>query len=144
MSDDEFTVRGGIAYIDRDVYRDARSFGPKLQTNHYATWPFARLRVWQDQLAVTSLFGEFVSTRASLVSISRFGRVPLLDSGLKIVERGFHDAVIFIPLRTGKVIDELHVAAGRSGRAGLVSFTRDRPSKPCLRRKWRAPAKVCG
>ncbi|MEN3611367.1 hypothetical protein AAH979_17630 [Plantactinospora sp. ZYX-F-223] len=103
MSDEEFSVRGGVAYIDRDV----RSLGSDFRTNRHATWPLARLRVGERELTISSLFGEFRVTRTDLVSKCRLGRVPVLASGFKIVGRDHDEAVIFWAVRASKVLAEL-------------------------------------
>ncbi|MFI6782002.1 hypothetical protein [Micromonospora sp. NPDC050276] len=103
MIDKEFSTRGGVAYVDSEV----RSWGLGYRSNKYATWPFARLRVGTSYLIVSSLFGEFRITRANLVSTSRFGRVPVLADGVRLVRKGHNGAVIFWALRAGKVVDEL-------------------------------------
>ena len=59
-------------------------------------------------MTISSLFGEFRVTHTSLVSIRRFGRVPVLASGFKFVGRGHDEAVIFWAVRAGKVLTELH------------------------------------
>ncbi|MGC4811140.1 hypothetical protein ACLQ29_11495 [Micromonospora sp. DT228] len=103
MIDREFSTRGGVAYVDSDV----RSWRLGYRSDKHATWPFARLRVGTSYLAVSSLFGEFRVTRANLVSISRFGRVPVLADGIRIARNGHDGAVIFWALRAGTVVDEL-------------------------------------
>ncbi|MCG5467961.1 hypothetical protein LADH09A_001811 [Micromonospora sp. LAH09] len=103
MIDEEFSTRGGVAYVDSGV----RSWGLGYRSNKNATWPLARLRVGTSDLTVTSLFGEFRVTRANLVSISRFGRVPVLADGVRFVRNGHDGAVIFWALRAGTVVDEL-------------------------------------
>ncbi|WP_433127700.1 hypothetical protein ACQPWW_32960 [Micromonospora sp. CA-240977] len=103
MIDKEFSTRGGIAYVDPDV----RSWGSGFKSNKNATWPFARLRVGTSYITVSSLFGEFRITRTNLVSISRFGRVPVLADGVRLARNGHNEAVIFWALRAGKVVDAL-------------------------------------
>lgn len=103
MVDKEFSTRGGVTYVDAGL----RSWRPGLKSYKSATWPFARLRVGTSHITVSSLIGEFRVTRTNLVSISRFGRIPVLADGVKFV-RGDHDeAVIFWTACAGKVLDEL-------------------------------------
>ncbi|MET8043714.1 hypothetical protein ABZU25_22970 [Micromonospora sp. NPDC005215] len=103
MIDREFSRRGGVAYVDSGV----RSWGRGYRSNKHATWPFARLSVGTSHLTVSSLFGDFRVTRANLVSISRFGSVPVLADGIRFARNGHDEAVIFWALRAGRVVDEL-------------------------------------
>ncbi|WP_406042345.1 hypothetical protein OG799_01630 [Micromonospora sp. NBC_00898] len=104
MTDKDFSTRGGVAYVDRQV----GTWGSGFKSHRRATWPFARLRVGAKEIVISSMFGEFRVTRTNLVSISRFGRVPVLASGVKFVAHGHHEAVIFWAIGVRKVLDELH------------------------------------
>ncbi|MEU8262648.1 hypothetical protein AB0C02_18700 [Micromonospora sp. NPDC048999] len=103
MVEKEFSTRGGVAYVDPVV----RSWGQGFKSYRSATWPFARLRVGTSHVRVSSLFGEFRVTRTNVVSISRFGRIPLLADGVLFVGDDHDEAVIFWTARAGKVLDEL-------------------------------------
>ncbi|MEV4763304.1 hypothetical protein AB0J89_11780 [Micromonospora chokoriensis] len=103
MVDEEFSTRGGVAYVDPGL----RSWGQGPKTSRSATWPFARLRVGASDITVSSLFGDFRVTRRNLVSISRIGRIPVLADGVKFVRDDHDEAVIFWAIRAGTVVDEL-------------------------------------
>ncbi|MFI7431789.1 hypothetical protein ACIBPB_32945 [Micromonospora sp. NPDC049836] len=104
MIDRDFSARGGVAYVDRQV----GTWGSGFKGHRRATWPFARLRVGAKEIGVSSLFGQFRVTRTNLVSISRFGHVPVVASGVKFVARDHDEAVIFWAIDIRKVVDELH------------------------------------
>ncbi|MEV6369432.1 hypothetical protein AB0L86_21335 [Micromonospora musae] len=103
MADTDFTTRGGIAYVDRQV----ETWGSGFKSHRHATWPFARLRAGTKEIVVSSMFGEFRVTRTNLGSISRFGRVPVLASGVKFVADDHQEAVIFWAVRVRKAVEEL-------------------------------------
>ncbi|WP_343442036.1 hypothetical protein [Micromonospora schwarzwaldensis] len=70
-----------------------------------------------SDIIVSSLFGDFRITRTNLVSISRFGHVPVLVNGIKFVRDHHDEAVIFWAVRGGKVLDELRRQAWEVGRS---------------------------
>jgi hypothetical protein len=104
VADKDFSTRGGVAYVDRQV----GTWGSGFKSHRSATWPFARLRVGTQDIVISSVFGEFRVTRTNLVSISRFGRVLVLADGFKFVAHGHHEAVIFWAVGVRKVLEELH------------------------------------
>lgn len=56
---------------------------------------------------ISSMFGEFRVTRANLISISRFGRIPVLASGFKFLTYDHQEAVIFWAVGVRRVLNEL-------------------------------------
>ncbi|MFC3500873.1 hypothetical protein ACFOOK_07845 [Micromonospora krabiensis] len=103
MAEDEFSSRGGVAHVGARMTARGRSF--VIHKN--ATWPFARLRVGAERILITSLFGTFEVTRANLVAITRFRRMPVLADGVRFATSDHEDAVIFWALRAEKVCQEL-------------------------------------
>ncbi|MEV0267392.1 hypothetical protein AB0H43_01270 [Hamadaea sp. NPDC050747] len=89
MADEDFITRGGVAYVG------IRDRWPFYLRGKYANWPLAELRVGDDEIMISSLFGKSVVTQANLVSISRFGRIPVFSDGFKFVLRDSREAVVF-------------------------------------------------
>ncbi|MGH3748414.1 MAG: hypothetical protein ACRDT8_13565 [Micromonosporaceae bacterium] len=102
VTDPGFSARGGVAYVDVDATAGDRAF----VIHKYATWPFARLRICDEKIVISSLFGKVFVTHRNFVSISRFRAIPVLADGFKFV-MGQDAAVVFWALRVSKVRDEL-------------------------------------
>ncbi|WP_155373309.1 hypothetical protein [Catellatospora vulcania] len=101
MPDEDFTTRGGVAYIA------PRMTWPFYMKNRHATSPLAELRVSAGEIAISSPFGKFLVTRANLVSISRFGRIPVLADGFKFETSDSHEALVFWAMGATPVRDAL-------------------------------------
>lgn len=84
-----FSTRGGVAYVG------LRDRWPWYTKRRSASWPFAELRVADDKIVISSMFGKYAVTRDDVASISRFGRIPALYDGFKFVIRGDYEAVVF-------------------------------------------------
>lgn len=102
MGDQEFSTRGGVAYVDPHT----TALGRPSVIHKYATWPFARLRIGDERIVISSFFGKFVVTRANLAAISRFRQVPVLADGFKFVISQ-QSAVVFWAPRVDRVRNEL-------------------------------------
>jgi hypothetical protein len=102
VAGEEFSTRGGVAYVDVQT-----TWGSGFRSRKNATWPFAGLRIGDELIVISSLFGRFLVTRTNLVSISRFRRVPILADGLKFVTNDQDDALIFWTMSVNKVLSEL-------------------------------------
>ncbi|MET7672494.1 hypothetical protein [Micromonospora luteifusca] len=103
MADDEFSSRGGVAYVDPGV----KAWGQGFASHKNATWPFARLRVDAERILITSPFGTVTVTRTNLVAITHFRGMPVLAEGVRFATSDHEDAVIFWALRGKKVRNEL-------------------------------------
>jgi len=101
-------MRGGMWLIGRDdTFRDSFT-----GTRNSVTWPFAKLHATREQVTLSApVLGTFGVTHGNLVSITPFGRIPVIAEGIRFQAHFRRQVAVFWTFDRPALIAEL-VALG--------------------------------
>jgi hypothetical protein len=104
MDGDGYRRRGGMTIADRwaTFWSTAFSRGPR-----HIIWPFAELEATRDRVSISVVgFEPFVVTLGNLLSITRFGGVPVIGLGLRFDGDFRRESAVFWTAVRSAVIGE--------------------------------------
>lgn len=104
MDGDAFRTRGGIWIMRR---RPTTWWASFKYVGRSATWPFAQLRVTNEQLVISSVFDRLTVTPTNVVAIAPFDVIPALGRGLSFEVSDREDLTVFWVYRRLRIVKKL-------------------------------------